>query len=130
MIGLLSKHTEKRKEMKLDRHEIHVFRELRERYGLPTQKMTNMAMQHRLSVEYVCGDGIVDCVIKAGYPKSCVAYGFADCSPRDKYSEGVGRMIAFTRATVGFMSEVFDWDLMDDVTSDALENIARGVREV
>ena len=106
--------------MRLDRHELHALRELKDQYGWPTQKIANKAIQHRLNIKYAFENQYIVCCIEA---PDILAVGITNCGPRDKYKERIGRMIAFGRAVEDYFKPAFS------LSGDDLEDIARGGHE-
>ncbi|MBI2020191.1 hypothetical protein HYS94_02110 [Candidatus Daviesbacteria bacterium] len=111
--------------MNLDRREKHVLNELRETYNIPVAQLLGKLNSKEASVIYaeLKGDDSISCHVLSldGF----ICGGVSSCSPNDKYSYAIGRMIAFADAAVNYSNNVVGRSKYH-LTSKQLESIARG----
>lgn len=110
--------------MNLDRREKHVLSELWERFSIPTSNLMGKMVSKQIGVLYLQSDDKVRCRI---IDDLHIAYGLSVCSPKEKNSFPVGRMIAFSRAILEWLNRENEGSGQDySLTSKQLEDIARG----
>ena len=107
--------------MNLDRREKHVINELKTVHKVKLRHFAGLVNSKQLSIRYVPIDdfGMVYCVLEDDNQDNTVV-GKAYCSPKDKYSQPIGRMISLADAIVLYVKHPYA------LTGTDFENIARG----